>query len=139
MSINGTATPSENRDFNKIKKYMNGFVRDIHFTNHASDKDPNKASMNKIIYIFEGYYENGVLSKSPKEKYGRLFLTDSSCTIGYFTYDSRPREFLLNGKGMVIDGKSNKIIMEGLFDMSRKAVRRKETIEDFLQNAIAID
>lgn len=139
MSINATTESSENRDFNKIKKYLTGYIRDIYYTSHDANRDPNNESMNKIIYIFEGYYENGVLSKNLEEKFGRLFLTNSHCSIGYFTSDQEPKDFLLNGKGMVIDGKSDEILGEGLFKMSRTRAIRNEHIEDFYENVLAID
>ena len=61
MTINGTQDASENRQFSKIRKYLNGYVRDIYFTTHSSPTDPTLSAENRIIYVYEGYYQNGVL------------------------------------------------------------------------------
>lgn len=88
MSINGTTTADPNRDFNKIRKYLTGYIRDIYYTSHDTQNpvDPNISAKNKIIYIFEGYYENGVLQQFPQEKFGR-HQVNSKCYIGFFTRD----------------------------------------------------
>ena len=105
MSINGTTEPSELRNFSKIRQYLHGHVRDIYYTSHDPDLDPRNTGANRIIYIYEGFYQNGKLSKDLEEiKFGRWFQTDSKCYIGYFTYDQQERDFLFFGKGMIIDG-----------------------------------
>jgi hypothetical protein len=55
---------------------LNGYVRAITFMplGFKVDKktvDPNAAETNLIIEIFEGYYENGGVSK--ESRYGRWF------------------------------------------------------------------
>ena len=88
LSINGTYEPNELRNFATIRQYLHGQVRDIYYTSHDEELDPRNTGANRIIYIYEGYYQNGKLSKKDDEiKFGRWFKTDSKCYIGYFTYD----------------------------------------------------
>ena len=81
---------------------LNGYVRAITFlpSGYKPDKktiDPNAPETNLIIDIFEGYFENGGVSKTPR--YGRWFKGDA-CYIGYFSYDQYNTYTRFLGKGL---------------------------------------
>ena len=140
MTINGTTEPSELRDFSKIRQYLHGYVRDIYYTSHDPELDPRNTGANRIIYIYEGFYQNGKLSKDLEEiKFGRWFQTDSKCYIGYFTYDQQERDFLFFGKGMIIDGSRDVILQEGLYNRSLGDPQEYQIIEDFKYNMVDDD
>ena len=139
MTINGTQDASDNRQFSKIRKYLNGYVRDIYFTTHSSPTDPTQSAENRIIYVYEGYYKNGVLEKHPNEKFGRHFLTNSLCYIGFFAQDSNEKDFPLYGKGMIINGQTDEIEDEGLFIYSTTEPQERQEIEDFNENLVPTD
>ena len=63
VSINNTLEAHPMKDFNKIRTYLDGFIRDIYYTSHDSSSPPDFSAKdkNKIIYVYEGYYQNGVL------------------------------------------------------------------------------
>jgi hypothetical protein len=75
----------------------------------------------------------------PNEKFGRYFLTNSLCYIGYFTYETNEKDFFLYGKGMIINGKTDVIEDEGLFIYSRTEPQVRQEIEDFNLNLLPID
>jgi hypothetical protein len=117
--LNNTIGVDEKKTFANIRKYLNGYVRDIYYSSHEESFDPKVSEKNRILYIYEGYYENGVLRKDPNESFGRYFLTNTVCYIGYFSYDTNERDFLLYGKGMIIEGSTDKVLQKGLFVYSR--------------------
>ena len=38
VAMNNTSEPSKDKKYGDVRKYLNGFVRDIYFTNHEKDK-----------------------------------------------------------------------------------------------------
>jgi hypothetical protein len=65
LSLNNTLAPSEEKKFYNIRQYLNGFIRDIHFTVHDTNFSPLVTEKNRIIYVYEGVYKNGVLETEP--------------------------------------------------------------------------
>jgi hypothetical protein len=77
LSLNNTMEVMESKKFLNIRKYLNGYVRDIYFTSHDKNYNPLATELNRIIYVYEGVYSNGVLMTEPDVQFGRHFLTNS--------------------------------------------------------------
>ena len=82
---------------------LNGYVRVVKFLPSGLKPDgktidPDAPETNLIQEIFEGYFENGGVSKTAK--YGRWFKGDA-CYLGFFSYDETSNtDYRFLGKGL---------------------------------------
>jgi len=133
VKMNNTEEGDNRMTFPVMKQHISGFIRIISFTSHDENNSPMFPEQNRAIFIYEGQFSEGKLAKDP-ETFGRKFLTDSKCYIGYQTYDTNEKDFLLYGKGMIISGIDNDIVSEGLYRFSNDDPQVDQEIEDFKVN-----
>ena len=100
---------------------LTGYVRVIKFlptgtTPDGKTIDPNQPAKNTIQEVFEGYWENGGVSKDPK--YGRYF-TGDTCYLGFFSYDTKNLDYRFLGLGLnwKADGQ-HEVTTEGIYNLA---------------------
>ena len=97
--------------------------------------DPNDVQNIMVTEVYETFLENGLGNKDPM--YGRVFIMDKNCKVGFLSYDTNPMKPALSGKGILITNNED-AVYEGLWDLSEEDTPVKEgPLEDFYHNQFA--
>jgi hypothetical protein len=99
-SANDDATST--KQFDSLASLLTGYVRVYKFqpfgTKEDGSPDPSQVDQNLIQEVFEGYFEQGGVSKTPH--YGRWFKNGDTCFLGFFSFEQDNQDYRFLGKGM---------------------------------------
>lgn len=109
------------KQFDDLKSLLTGHVRVYKFqpfaTKEDGSQDPSKADQNEIQEVFEGYFEQGGVSKTPN--YGRWFKNDVICYLGYFSYGQDNQDYRFLGKGIQWNSDGQRVNgYEGIYSLT---------------------
>lgn len=133
--------PTRIKAWGDYKALLTGYVRVIKFLPSGfkpdgTTIDPSKADSNLLQEVFEGYFENGGMSK--EAHYGRWFKNGEDCFLGYFSYDQVNTDYRFLGKGLHYKSSGELVSgSEGLYKVTLfDSPATAKTIVDFRTNEL---
>lgn len=77
-------------------------VSEANFFDGTTTLDPRNPQANDFLKVFEGYFENGLITSEPR--FGRYYIMGDKCSVGYFIQSETSTSTLpvMNGKGIQI-------------------------------------